>query len=135
MGTQLKLGVNEIDWLVQGGANNMLLRLGAVDFWQSHSTMPMKPMREQMPVEIGNGQTYLIIVQGDRVIDYTWAMMPHIEFVKRSVGKLPDGAWVGTVSKIDGEIAVISSKTFLRCANARARVGREDGEVGVSVIE
>jgi len=69
-------------------------------------------MREQMPVEIGNGQTYLIIVQGDRVIDYTWAMMPHVEFVKRSVGKLPDGAWVGTVSKIDGEIAVISSKTF-----------------------
>ena len=69
-------------------------------------------MREQMPVEIGNGQKYLIIVQGDRVIDYTWAMMPHVEFVKRSVGKLPDGAWVGTVSKIDGEIAVISSKTF-----------------------
>ena len=65
-----------------------------------------------MPVEIGNGQTYLIIVQGDRVVDYTWAMMPHVEFVKRSVGKLPDGAWVGTVSKIDGEIAVISSKTF-----------------------
>ena len=69
-------------------------------------------MRAQEPIEIGNGQTFLIIVQGDRVIDYTWAMMPHVEFVKRSVGKLPDGAWVGTVSKIDGEIGVISSKTF-----------------------
>jgi hypothetical protein len=36
--------------------------------------------------------------------------------VKRSVGwqvgKLPDDALVGTVSKIDGELAVISSKTF-----------------------
>ena len=74
--------------------------------------MLIEAMREQMPVEIGDGQTYLIIVQGDRVIDYTWAMMPHVEFVKRSVGKLPAGAWVGTVSKIDGEIAVISSKTF-----------------------
>lgn len=65
-----------------------------------------------MPIEIGDGQTFLIIVQGDRVVDYTWAMMPHIEFVKRSVGKLPADAWVSTVSKIDGELAVISSKTF-----------------------
>jgi len=69
-------------------------------------------MAAQPHIEIGNGQTYLIIVQGDRVLDYTWAMMPHIEFVKRSVGKLPKGAWVGTISKIDGELAIISSKTF-----------------------
>lgn len=69
-------------------------------------------MRSQSPIEIGDGQTFLIIVQGDRVVDYTWAMMPHIEFVKRTVGKLPADAWVGTISKIDGEIAVISSKTF-----------------------
>jgi hypothetical protein len=39
-------------------------------------------------------------------------MMPHVEFVRRSVGKLPEGAWVGTISKIDGEIAAISSKSF-----------------------
>jgi hypothetical protein len=69
-------------------------------------------LRDQAPIEIGDGQTFLIIVQGDRVIDYTWAMMPHIEFVKRTVGQLPEGAWVGTISKVDGEIAVISSKTF-----------------------
>jgi hypothetical protein len=25
---------------------------------------------------------------------------------------LPEGAWVGTISKLDGEIAVISSKYF-----------------------
>ena len=73
-------------------------------------TAASKPALE--PIEIGNGQTLLIIVQGDRVVDYTWAMMPHVEFVKRSVGKLPVGAWVGTVSKINGELAVISSKTF-----------------------
>jgi hypothetical protein len=69
-------------------------------------------VRDQAPIEIGAGQTFLIIVQGDRVIDYTWAMMPHIEFVKRTVGQLPEGAWVGTISKVDGDIAVISSKTF-----------------------
>jgi hypothetical protein len=69
-------------------------------------------MRSQEPIEIGDGQTFLIIIQGDRVVDYTWAMMPHVEFVKRSVGKLPTDAWVGTISKIEGEIAAISSKTF-----------------------
>ncbi len=69
-------------------------------------------MPPQEPIEIGDGQAFLVIVRGDRVVDYTWAMMPHIEFVKRSVGKLPEDAWVGTISKIDGEIAVISSKTF-----------------------
>jgi hypothetical protein len=73
-------------------------------------------MHASGPVEIGDGQTFLIIVRGDRVVDYTWAMMPHVEFVRRSVGwqvgQLPDDAWVGTISKIDGDIAVISSKTF-----------------------
>ena len=39
-------------------------------------------------------------------------MMPHAEFVKRTVGKLLDDSWVGTVSEIDGELIVISSKTF-----------------------
>lgn len=69
-------------------------------------------MNAQKPIAIGDGQTFLIIVQGDRVLEYTWAMMPHVEFVKRTVGRLPEGAWVGTVSKIKGDIAVISSKTF-----------------------
>jgi hypothetical protein len=69
-------------------------------------------MHSPEPIEIGDGQTFLIIVQGEQVLEYTWAMMPHAEFVKRTVGKRPEGAWVGTVSKIDGEIGVISSKTF-----------------------
>ncbi len=69
-------------------------------------------MRAPEPIEIGDGQTFLVSVRGDRVVDYTWAMMPHIEFVKRSVGVLPTDAWVGTISKIDGELVVISSKTF-----------------------
>jgi hypothetical protein len=36
--------------------------------------------------------------------------LPHAEFVRRTTGQLPDGAWVGTESKNDGEIAAISSK-------------------------
>ena len=63
-------------------------------------------------VESGATMMDIIIVEGDRVLEHMWAMMPHVEFVKRTVGELPDGAWVGTVSKIDGDHAVISSKTF-----------------------
>ena len=55
----------------------------------------------------------MIIVKDGRVIEFTWDMgLPHVEFVKRRVGKLPEGAWVGTVSKIDGEVVAISSKYF-----------------------
>jgi hypothetical protein len=69
-------------------------------------------MNAEGPIELGDGQTFLVIVQGDRVVEHTWAMMPHVEFVRRTVGELPANAWVGTVSKIKGELAVISSKSF-----------------------
>ena len=38
--------------------------------------------------------------------------LPHAEFVRRVTGQLPEGAWVGTVSRLDGEVAAISSKHF-----------------------
>ena len=58
-------------------------------------------------------QTLLIIVKDGQVIDHTWDMgLPRVKFVKRRVGDLPPGAWVGTVSKIEGQIAAISSKYF-----------------------
>ena len=70
-------------------------------------------MREVKPIELSDGQTLLILVKDGRVLEFTWDMgLPHVEFVKRTVGKLPEGAWVGTVSKIDGEVAAISSKYF-----------------------
>ena len=70
-------------------------------------------MRDWEPIELTDGQTLLIIVKDGSVIEYTWDMgLPHVEFVKRSVGKLPEGAWVGTVSKIGNDVAAISSKYF-----------------------
>ena len=55
----------------------------------------------------------LIMVKGSAVIHFTPNMsLPHSEFVKRATGELPAGAWVGTVSKLDGEVAAISSKHF-----------------------
>ena len=55
----------------------------------------------------------LIMVKDGEVIHFTPNMsLPHSEFVKRTTGQLPPGAWVGTASKLDGEVVAISSKHF-----------------------
>ncbi|HYG35425.1 MAG TPA: hypothetical protein VEC99_11605 [Clostridia bacterium] len=70
-------------------------------------------MRDVEPIQLSDGQTLLVMVRDGRVVEYTWDMgLPHVEFVKRKVGELPPGAWVGTVSKIDGDVVAISSKYF-----------------------
>jgi hypothetical protein len=70
-------------------------------------------MRDTEPIKLTDGQTLLVIVKDGRVLEYTWDMgLPHVEFVKRRVGDLPAGAWVGTVSKIEGDVVAISSKYF-----------------------
>src|ERR1700722_5235558 len=64
-------------------------------------------------VKLRDGDTMLIMVKNGAVIHFTPNMSrPHSEFVKRTTKELPEGAWVGTVSKLDGEIAAISSKHF-----------------------
>ena len=55
----------------------------------------------------------LVMVKDGVVIHFTPNMsLPHSEFVKRATGQLPEGAWVGSVSKLNGEIAAITSKHF-----------------------
>jgi len=64
-------------------------------------------------VKMRDGDAILVMVKDGKVIHFSPNMsLPHVEFVRRSAGGLPDGAWVGTVSKLDGEIAAISSKYF-----------------------
>ncbi|HTV39117.1 MAG TPA: hypothetical protein VMF08_00970 [Candidatus Sulfotelmatobacter sp.] len=64
-------------------------------------------------IKMRNGDTMLIMVKDGTVIHFTPNMSwPHVEFVRRTTGKLPEGAWVGTVSKLDGQVAAISSKHF-----------------------
>ena len=59
-------------------------------------------------IKMRDGDTMLIMVKGGEVIHFTPNMsLPHSEFVKRMTGQLPEGAWVGTVSKLDGEVAAI----------------------------
>ena len=64
-------------------------------------------------IKMRDGDTMLIMVKDGTVIHFTSNMsLPHSEFVKRSTGELPAGAWVGTVSRLEGKIAAISSKHF-----------------------
>lgn len=64
-------------------------------------------------IKMRDGDTMLIMVKDGEVLHFTPNMsLPHVEFVKRMTGQLPAGAWVGTVSKLDGEVAAISSKYF-----------------------
>lgn len=64
-------------------------------------------------VQMRDGDAILVMVKGGEVIHHSWNMsLPHVEFVKRATGELPEGAWVGTVSKLDGEVAAITSKYF-----------------------
>jgi hypothetical protein len=64
-------------------------------------------------VKMQNGDAVLVMVRDGKVIHYSWNMsLPHVEFVRRMTGELPTGAWVGTVTKLDGEIAAMSSKYF-----------------------
>jgi hypothetical protein len=60
-----------------------------------------------------DGDAILVMVKDGAVIHHSSNMsLPHVEFVRRSTRELPGGAWVGTVSKLDGEIMAITSKHF-----------------------
>jgi hypothetical protein len=64
-------------------------------------------------IKMRDGDTMLIMVKDGAVIHFTPNMsLPHAEFVRRATGELPEGAWVGTVSRLDGKVAAISSKHF-----------------------
>jgi len=64
-------------------------------------------------IRMRDGDAILVMVKDGAVIHHSWNMsLPHVEFVRRTTGQLPDGAWVGTVSKLDGEIMAITSKRF-----------------------
>jgi hypothetical protein len=65
------------------------------------------------PITLANRETLLVLVRDGRVSKYTWEMgISDAEFVRVQVGELPAEAWVGTVSKIDGQLVLASSKHF-----------------------
>jgi len=75
------------------------------------NTKNTRPPQEK--VKMRDGDAILVMVKNGEVIHFSPNMsLPHVEFVKRTTGKLPEGAWVGTVSKVDGQVAAITSKYF-----------------------
>jgi hypothetical protein len=60
-----------------------------------------------------DGDTLLASVQNGAMIAHTFDIaLSHAEFVKRSLGRLPEGAWVGTIRKTGREVVAVNSKTF-----------------------
>lgn len=71
----------------------------------------MKPPTEKF--EIQDGLYVLIIVQNGKVIHFTPNVsLSHADFVKRTIGKLPADAWVGSATKNGGYLTAINSYTF-----------------------
>jgi hypothetical protein len=65
------------------------------------------------PVQLRDGDTLLAIVQDGKVTAHTWDIaLSHAEFVRRTLGALPAGAWVGTIRKADGAVTPFNSRTF-----------------------
>ena len=64
-------------------------------------------------IHLRDGDAILVMVKEGKLLRHSWNMgLPHAEFVKRATGPLPDGAWVGTVSKVEGRVAAMTSKHF-----------------------
>ena len=73
----------------------------------------MSNLRVPEKIQMPDGDAVLVMVKDGKVLHYTPNMsLPHVEFARRATGSLPEGAWVGTISKLNGDIAVISSKYF-----------------------
>ena len=68
---------------------------------------------KQEIIELRPGDCVLVMAKDGDVIHFSGNMaLPHVEFVKRTTGTLPEGGWVGTITKDKQGIVVISSKTF-----------------------
>jgi hypothetical protein len=64
-------------------------------------------------IELNPGAMLLVMVKDGKVTHWSGnLLLSHVEFVKRQMGSLPEGAWVGTVHKVDEGIVAFSSKTF-----------------------
>jgi hypothetical protein len=65
------------------------------------------------PRRLRDGDTLLASVNNNVLIAHTFDVaLSHAEFVRRSLGSLPEGAWVGTIRKAGRQVIALNSKTF-----------------------
>jgi hypothetical protein len=69
--------------------------------------------REPSGTTLRDGETRLAIVRQGSVIAQTADItLSHAEFVRRTCGTLPEGAWVGTIRKVGRQVLALNSRTF-----------------------
>ncbi len=69
--------------------------------------------KPRVGTRLRDGDSLLISVREGAIIAQTFDIaLSHAEFVKRSLGSLPEGAWVGTLRKTGREVWALNSKTF-----------------------
>ena len=67
----------------------------------------------ETPIRLHDGDTLLAIAKDGVVVAHTRDIaLSHAEFVRRTFGSLPEGAWIGTIRKGDGEVTPFNSRTF-----------------------
>jgi hypothetical protein len=65
------------------------------------------------PIQLRDGDTLLAVAKDGVVVAHTWDIaLSHAEFVRRTFGSLPEGAWIGTIRKGDDEVTPFNSRTF-----------------------
>ena len=80
------------------------------NFWKRHA---LQEKGANGAIRLHDGDTLLASIQGDKLLAHTFNVaLSHAEFVKRRFGGLPEGAWVGTIQKVENKIVAINSKTF-----------------------
>ena len=78
-------------------------------------------------IRMRDGDSILVMVKDGTVIHYSPNMsLPHVEFVRRTTCELPERAWIGTVSKLDGQLMAITRSTSFVISSTAERSRRSD---------
>jgi hypothetical protein len=109
-----------VKWLVTGLVDCWIIGFGVGRYGANLPNVEVrliagrvKTSGNSTKIKLHDGETMLITIKDGAVIHFTPDMSwPHAEFVKRTTGQLPTDAWVGTISKIGGDVVAISSKHF-----------------------
>lgn len=86
---------------------------GVRSWWRDRFPKTSRATASLDAVLLRDGDSLLASVRDGKVIAFTHDIsLSHAEFVRRDLGELPDGAWVGTIRKVGRTIVAVNSRTF-----------------------
>ena len=96
------------------GRAKMAIRRAASCLGRLRTPAESRPPNPSCPATVlREGDARLAVVLDGKVLVHTSDVsLSHAEFVRRTLGSLPRGAWVGTLRKSGGEVVVMNSRTF-----------------------